>query len=138
MQIAHILRKYDPSEWGGTESVVLQLTADFSAHGVDSIVYAPRIPPDPNISIAIRQKIRVVARRVRAWIETRMPLVGVRRATVARRVRAWIETILCVQPTGLRRSPAACGRGLKQYSAPADATPQVARRVRAWIETTSP
>lgn len=48
MQIAHILRKYDPSEWGGTESVVLQLTADFSAHGVDSIVYAPRIPPDPD------------------------------------------------------------------------------------------
>jgi starch synthase len=52
MRIAHILRKYDPSEWGGTESAVLQLTTDMAKHGVESIVYAPRLtqrvaPADP-------------------------------------------------------------------------------------------
>jgi alpha-maltose-1-phosphate synthase len=52
MRIAHLLRKYNPSEWGGTESVMLQLTAEMARLGVESVVYAPRIspgaaPPDP-------------------------------------------------------------------------------------------
>jgi glycosyltransferase involved in cell wall biosynthesis len=45
MRVAHLLRKYDPSEWGGTESAVLQLTADMAKHGVESFVYAPRLAP---------------------------------------------------------------------------------------------
>jgi alpha-maltose-1-phosphate synthase len=52
MRIAHLLRKFDPSEWGGTESAVLQLTTDMAEHGVKSVVFAPRLPvgvsaPDP-------------------------------------------------------------------------------------------
>jgi glycosyltransferase involved in cell wall biosynthesis len=43
MRVAHILRKYNPSEWGGTESAVLQLTTDLELRGVSSIVYAPRL-----------------------------------------------------------------------------------------------
>jgi glycosyltransferase involved in cell wall biosynthesis len=52
MRVAHLLRKYNPSEWGGTESVMLQLTAEMAKLGVESVVYAPRLspgtaPPDP-------------------------------------------------------------------------------------------
>jgi glycosyltransferase involved in cell wall biosynthesis len=43
MRIAHLLRKFDPSEWGGTESAILQLTKDMAQHGVGSVVYAPRL-----------------------------------------------------------------------------------------------
>ncbi len=46
MRIAQLLRKYDPSEWGGTESAVLQLTADMADHGVESVIYAPRLLHD--------------------------------------------------------------------------------------------
>ena len=45
MRIAHVLRKYNPSEWGGTESALLQLTADLSGLGVQSVVYAPCLSP---------------------------------------------------------------------------------------------
>jgi glycosyltransferase involved in cell wall biosynthesis len=43
MRVAHILRKYNPAEWGGTESAVLQLATDLGTRGVRSIVYAPRL-----------------------------------------------------------------------------------------------
>ncbi len=43
MRVAHLLRKYDPSEWGGTESAVLQLTTDLAKHGVGSVIYAPTL-----------------------------------------------------------------------------------------------
>ena len=43
MRVAHLLRKYDPDEWGGTESAVLQLTTDLATHGVGSVIYAPRL-----------------------------------------------------------------------------------------------
>jgi alpha-maltose-1-phosphate synthase len=43
MRVAHILRKYNPLEWGGTESAVLQLTTDLALRDVRSIVYAPRL-----------------------------------------------------------------------------------------------
>jgi glycosyltransferase involved in cell wall biosynthesis len=44
MRIAHLMRKYDPSEWGGTESAVLQLTTDLAKRGVGSVIYAPKLP----------------------------------------------------------------------------------------------
>jgi glycosyltransferase involved in cell wall biosynthesis len=44
MRVAQLLRKYDPTEWGGTESAIHQLTAGLAAHGVESVVYAPWIP----------------------------------------------------------------------------------------------
>jgi starch synthase len=45
MRVAHLLRKYDSTEWGGTETAIHQLTAGLADHGVESVVYAPRIPP---------------------------------------------------------------------------------------------
>jgi len=55
-----------------------------------------------------------VARRVRAWIETKAVMSFNLANVVARRVRAWIETGWT--PVRRRRilSPAVCGRGLKQ------------------------
>ncbi|MEO5960251.1 MAG: glycosyltransferase family 4 protein [Opitutaceae bacterium] len=51
MRIAHLLRKYNPAEWGGTETVITQLTDGLRRQGVGSIVYSPRIAmddtPDP-------------------------------------------------------------------------------------------
>jgi hypothetical protein len=44
MRVAHLLRKYDPTEWGGTETAIARLTAGLAAQGVDSVVYAPRLP----------------------------------------------------------------------------------------------
>jgi glycosyltransferase involved in cell wall biosynthesis len=43
MHIAHLLRKYNPAEWGGTETVIQQLFAGLRRHGVSSVVYCPAI-----------------------------------------------------------------------------------------------
>jgi alpha-maltose-1-phosphate synthase len=43
MRIAHLLRKYNPAEWGGTESVIQQLFEGLRRQSVDSIVYCPRL-----------------------------------------------------------------------------------------------
>lgn len=44
LRVAHILRKYDPSEWGGTETHVAEVTRRMFALGVESEVYAPAGP----------------------------------------------------------------------------------------------
>lgn len=41
MQVAHVLRKYDPREWGGTETAVKRLCDGLRVHEVKSIAYAP-------------------------------------------------------------------------------------------------
>jgi alpha-maltose-1-phosphate synthase len=43
MRVAHLLRKYNPSEWGGTETAVLQLATDMARLGVESVVFAPKL-----------------------------------------------------------------------------------------------
>ncbi|HWA26669.1 MAG TPA: glycosyltransferase family 4 protein [Lacunisphaera sp.] len=45
MRAAHILRKYVPSEWGGTETALQGLTAGLAVHGIDSVVYHPMAGP---------------------------------------------------------------------------------------------
>jgi starch synthase len=44
MRIAHLLRKYNPAEWGGTETVIQQLFQGLRREGVESVVYCPRLP----------------------------------------------------------------------------------------------
>ena len=46
MRVAHLLRKYNPAEWGGTETVIHQLFEGLRRQNVDSIVYCPEIPPN--------------------------------------------------------------------------------------------
>lgn len=43
MRVAHLLRKYDPAEWGGTETALERLTAGFVGREVQSVVFAPRL-----------------------------------------------------------------------------------------------
>lgn len=41
MRVGHILRKYVPAEWGGTETALQGLSTGLAAHGVQSTVYCP-------------------------------------------------------------------------------------------------
>ncbi len=43
MRVAHLLRKYNPAEWGGTETAVKRLLDGLHFHGVENIVYCPRL-----------------------------------------------------------------------------------------------
>ena len=43
MHAAHILRKYHPKEWGGTETAVLRLLNGLNNHEVSSSVFCPEI-----------------------------------------------------------------------------------------------
>jgi len=43
MRIAHLLRKYNPAEWGGTETVIHQLFHGLRRQDVESVVYCPQL-----------------------------------------------------------------------------------------------
>src|SRR3954471_22015551 len=47
MRIVHVLRKYNPAEWGGTETAVLQMTSGLREHGVESTIFCPEIKEQP-------------------------------------------------------------------------------------------
>jgi glycosyltransferase involved in cell wall biosynthesis len=47
MRAVHILRKYNPAQWGGTETAVLQLTNGLREHGVSSTIFAPELAEPP-------------------------------------------------------------------------------------------
>lgn len=52
MRIAHLLRKYNPAEWGGTETVIRQIFDGLRRQDVDSVVYSPRLAPnDPGYAV---------------------------------------------------------------------------------------
>ncbi len=44
MKVAHVLRKYNPAEWGGTETALHRLCDGLRQSGVYSVVYCPSIP----------------------------------------------------------------------------------------------
>jgi glycosyltransferase involved in cell wall biosynthesis len=46
MIVAHLLRKYNPTEWGGTETAMRGLCDGLRRGSVESVVYCPRIPPN--------------------------------------------------------------------------------------------
>lgn len=43
MRVVHLLRKYNPTEWGGTETAIHRLVEGLQHHQVTSVVYAPKI-----------------------------------------------------------------------------------------------
>src|SRR5262245_48058007 len=47
MRIAHVLRKYNPAEWGGTETAVQRLLDGLVFHGIPSVAFAPAIAAAP-------------------------------------------------------------------------------------------
>jgi len=78
-----------------------------------------------------------VARRVRAWIETRQRRLpfdsGIASPAVCGR---GLKQRRRIDDSDVEVSPAVCGRGLKRIcGVEGRNNPDVARRVRAWIET---
>lgn len=49
MKVVHLLRKYNPSEWGGTETAVLDLLEGLREEAVESVVFAPAIANVPEL-----------------------------------------------------------------------------------------
>lgn len=43
MHVAHLLRKYNPREWGGTETAIKRLFDGLRHHQVNSVVYCPQL-----------------------------------------------------------------------------------------------
>src|SRR4029453_13090883 len=43
MRVAHILRKYNPAEWGGTETAVKHLLDGLKEEGVTGTVHCPKL-----------------------------------------------------------------------------------------------
>lgn len=43
MRVAHLLRKYNPAEWGGTETAVKRLLDGLHFHGIENVVFSPRL-----------------------------------------------------------------------------------------------
>lgn len=71
MRVAHLLRKYDPAEWGGTETAVLRLLKGLADEGVASSVHAPRLPDEPE-----HDPLREAGFRVRRF-EAVVPIWGI-------------------------------------------------------------
>lgn len=51
-RIAHVLRKYDPAEWGGTETHVVAITSRLSGEGWAAEVHAPAGPSAPDRALS--------------------------------------------------------------------------------------
>ena len=48
MRVVHLLRKYDPAEWGGTETAIQRLFDGLRQHRVTPIAFCPRIDDGAN------------------------------------------------------------------------------------------
>ncbi|WP_437960438.1 glycosyltransferase family 4 protein [Sorangium sp. So ce119] len=51
-RVAHVLRKYDPAEWGGTETHVVAITRELSARGWGVEIHAPAGPTAADHALA--------------------------------------------------------------------------------------
>ena len=71
MHGAHVLRKYEPAEWGGTETAVLRLLNGLAGHGVNSTVWCPASDRVPDADPFARASHEV--RRFRAFV----PVAGI-------------------------------------------------------------
>jgi D-inositol-3-phosphate glycosyltransferase len=57
-RVAHVLRKYDPAQWGGTETHVAAVTRELSGRGWEVEVHAPRGPTAADSSLAPEVALR--------------------------------------------------------------------------------
>lgn len=47
MKVVHVLRKYNPHEWAGTETALQRLICGLKEHEITSVVYCPALHPPP-------------------------------------------------------------------------------------------
>jgi glycosyltransferase involved in cell wall biosynthesis len=71
MRTVHVLRKYNPAQWGGTETAVLQLTSGLREHGVESTIFAPELAEPPKTDPLTDAGNRI--KRYRAFV----PVAGI-------------------------------------------------------------
>src|SRR5215467_8210026 len=71
MRTVHLLRKYDPAQWGGTETAIQRLFAGLREHSVESVVYCPRLKQEPEKDPLAAQGHAV--KRFRAFL----PVLGI-------------------------------------------------------------
>lgn len=76
MRVAHLLRKYNPAEWGGTESVIHQMFGGLRRHGVDSIVFCPALASGANGRHAVRDPLEEAGCMVRRF-QACVPVWGI-------------------------------------------------------------
>lgn len=74
MRIVHLLRKYNPAEWGGTETAVLRLLEGLRNQGLESTIMAPKLPREPH-----QDPFRDAGFSVRRFL-TFVPVAGISRA----------------------------------------------------------
>ena len=48
MRVAHLLRKYNPAEWGGTETALQRLFHGLQPYGVTPVIFYPRNAATPD------------------------------------------------------------------------------------------
>src|SRR5215469_744909 len=70
MRVAHLLRKLDPAQWGGTETAIQRLFEGLRAQGVSPVAYCPRLETEPNHDPLERSGFQV--RRFKAFV----PILG--------------------------------------------------------------
>src|SRR4051812_2679500 len=70
MDVVHLLRKFDPAQWGGTETAIQRLCEGLREHGVKPIVYCPRLESESAEDPLLRSGYNV--QRFNAFV----PVVG--------------------------------------------------------------
>src|SRR5947209_15843325 len=70
MRAAHLLRKLDPEQWGGTEMAIQRLFDGLRGQGITPIVYCPRLSRDAVNDPLLRSGYKV--ERFRAFV----PVLG--------------------------------------------------------------
>jgi starch synthase len=71
MRTLHLLRKYNPAQWGGTETAIQRLFDGLHQHDVESVIYCPKIKAVP-----VRDPLAAggcLIERFRAFV----PIVGI-------------------------------------------------------------
>jgi alpha-maltose-1-phosphate synthase len=74
LRVAHVLRKYDPREWGGTETAVRDLMNGLRTQNVESVVYAPSLETNDTTAGDPLRSDGFDVHRFRAFL----PVVGIR------------------------------------------------------------
>ena len=74
MRVAHILRKYNAAEWGGTETALATLMDGLRAHDTSSVVFAPKLSNQS--SDTVRDPYSEAGHEVRRY-KAFMPVLGV-------------------------------------------------------------
>lgn len=76
MRIAHLLRKYNPAEWGGTETVIHQISHGLRRQGVDSVVYCPALSQSASAQSAARDPLAEAGCQVKRFAAC-VPIWGI-------------------------------------------------------------